>query len=231
MFDVEVDAPNLKKVLSVLETVTSEVLFTATDEGIDCVAVDPAHVAMVRLHIDSSFFESYTVKNCEFGVSLPKLKQIVNLAGKDSLHIKLDESILVIKIGKITRKMGLVAVDSKAPKIPKLALPVSLSVNQPELKRAVAAISDVTEVINLDAKKGELVVSGSNKTDEVFVVLPHDGKETATSMFPLDYFSGMVKVACNDISLKMGNDMPLIARFGDVGWAVDYLMAPRIERE
>ena len=62
-----------------------------------------------------------------------------------------------------------------------------------------------------------------------------DCKEKVRSLFPLDYFSNIVKVISTPttVTLSLGSDYPvkLEFNFADEKGSVTYLLAPRIESE
>jgi proliferating cell nuclear antigen len=62
-----------------------------------------------------------------------------------------------------------------------------------------------------------------------------DCKEEVRSLFPLDYFSNMVKAISTAqlVTMRMGNDYPVKMEFSiaEGNGEVTYLLAPRIESE
>jgi proliferating cell nuclear antigen len=79
------------------------------------------------------------------------------------------------------------------------------------------------------------------ETDSVSLKLPKDllvsleCKEKVRSLFPLDYFSNMVKAipAGTVVTLSIGSDYPVKLEFtmANGKGTVDYLLAPRIESD
>jgi proliferating cell nuclear antigen len=245
MFKAKVKAEVLKTVLDAVSTLVDEAKIQVTAEGISLKAVDPAHVAMVDLSIGKKAFAEYKATDMDMGVDLDKLKDILKLAGSGDtidLEYKEDQHRLVFKIGHITRRMALVDTANMGdPKVPNLNLPNQVTVLAGELQQGIKASEAVSDHIALVAhgKSFELIADGD--TDQVHLALS-DGDlvkiqapDKSRSLFSLDYFSNMSKVAkpTDAITLHLGTDYPVKFEFdiAEGGGHIIYLLAPRIESE
>lgn len=144
--------------------------------------------------------------------------------------------------GNITRRMNLVDTSSMSdPKVPQLELAANIEVPVSELQRGIKASEKISDHITLiaDTDYFELLCEGD--TDSADLRLEKDSlvsinvESQVSSMFPLDYFSNLIKAMPSDIVVKieLDNDYPAKFNFnvaGDKG-RVMYLLAPRIENE
>lgn len=245
MFKAQIKAETLKGLVNVISTLIDEVKFTVDPEGMSLKAVDPAHVAMIELRMDAGAFESYEADNVEIGLDLDKVKEVLKLSGAgEIIAMELDEERgrLIFKVGNITRRMNLVDTSSMSdPKVPQLELAANIEVPVSELQRGIKASEKISDHITLiaDTDYFELLCEGD--TDSADLRLEKDSlvsinvESQVSSMFPLDYFSNLIKAMPSDIVVKieLDNDYPAKFNFnvaGDKG-RVMYLLAPRIENE
>jgi proliferating cell nuclear antigen len=149
---------------------------------------------------------------------------------------------LVISVGNITRRMNLVDTTGMSdPKVPNINLPAKVAVNSDELQKGIKAAESVSDHIALTASPDGFEMFSEGETDSVSLKLPKDllvsleCKEKVRSLFPLDYFSNMVKAipAGTVVTLSIGSDYPVKLEFtmANGKGTVDYLLAPRIESD
>jgi proliferating cell nuclear antigen len=245
MFEAKLKAEVLKEMVDVVSTLVDEAKLNVGKDSITIKAVDPAHVAMVDLSIDRGAFESYKAEETELGLDMDKMKEILRLAKSGeviSITHDEDKNRLVVTVGNTTRRMSLVDTAGMSdPKVPSLNLPAKLVVRTDELRQAIRASESVSDHIALKASPEGFEVVSEGDTDTVSHMVPKDlleelsAKDAVRSLFPLDYFSNMVKAISTapTVALYLGTDYPVRMEFkiasgkGDVR----YLLAPRIESE
>ncbi|MCX6664456.1 MAG: proliferating cell nuclear antigen (pcna) [Euryarchaeota archaeon] len=245
MFNAKVKSDVLKGIIDVTSPLVNEAKFNVTSKGISLRAVDPAHVAMVDLEIKSKAFEEYKADEMELGIDLDKFSGIMRLANSgDMISLEYDEDAnrLIIKIGNLVRKMGLIDTagmpDSKAPN---LTLPAKIIIKASELSQGVRASEAVSDHLTLSVDKDTFELFAEGDTDTVHLKLPKDMLVELTtqgkhkSLFSIDYFSNMIKSVKGDdpITISMGTDNPIKVDFdfADKKGHVSYLLAPRIESD
>ena len=248
MFNVKVKSEVLKGIIDVTSPLVNEVKFNITPKGISLRAVDPAHVAVVDLEVKDKAFEEYKATEMELGVDMDKLSGIMRLSSSnDIVSLEYDEETnrLIIKIGNLVRKMGLIdTAGMPDPKMPNLNLPAKVVLRASELSQGVRASEAVSDHLALTVNKDSFELFAEGDTDTVNLKLPKDLKDLlielsttskCKSLFSIDYFSNMIKpVSAEDpITIQIGNDNPIKVEFdiADKKGHVTYLLAPRIESE
>lgn len=245
MFNAKVKSEVLKGIIDVTSPLVNEVKFNINSKGISLRAVDPAHVAMVDLDIKKEAFDEYKADEMELGIDMDKLGSIMRLSGiGDMVNINYDEDSnrLIIKIGNLVRKMGLIdTAGMPDPKMPNLNLPGRVILKASELTQGVRASESVSDHLALTLNKDDFELFAEGDTDTVNLKLPKDlllelkTKDKCKSLFSIDYFSNMIKPVHgeNPITIMIGNDNPIKVEFdiADKKGHVTYLLAPRIESE
>jgi proliferating cell nuclear antigen len=245
MFNAKVKSEVLKGIIDVTSPLVNEVKLNITPKGLSLRAVDPAHVAMVDLQINEKAFEEYKATDMELGIDMDKLGSIMRLSSSDdmiSLEYEEESNRLIIKIGNLVRRMGLIdTAGMPDPKMPNLNLPAKVVLKASELSQGVRASEAVSDHLALTVNKDNFELYAEGDTDTVNLKLPKDlvidlntgGK--CKSLFSIDYFSNMIKPVKGEdpITIMIGNDNPIKVEFdiADKKGHVVYLLAPRIESE
>lgn len=245
MFTAKVKSEVLKGIIDVTSPLVNEVKFNITPKGISLRAVDPAHVAMVDLHVDGNAFEEFKAKEMELGIDMDKLGSIMRLSSSgDIVSLDYDEESnrLIVKIGNLVRRMGLIdTAGMPDPKMPNLKLPAKVKLKASELTQGVRASEAVSDHLALTVNTDNFELFAEGDTDTVNLKLPKDllmdlnVSSKCRSLFSIDYFSNMIKPVRGDdpITIHLGNDNPIRVEF-DIAESkghVTYLLAPRIESE
>jgi len=245
MFEAKLKAEVLKEMVDVVSTLVDEAKLNVGKDSVTVKAVDPAHVAMVDLSLDRGAFESYKAEEAELGLDMDKMKEILRLAKSGeviSITHDEDKNRLVVSVGNTTRRMSLVDTAGMSdPKVPSLNLPAKLVVRTDELRQAIRASESVSDHIALKASPEGFEVVSEGDTDTVSHMVPKDlleelqAKDAVRSLFPLDYFSNMVKAISTapTVALYLGTDYPVRMEFKIAAGKgeVKYLLAPRIESD
>jgi proliferating cell nuclear antigen len=206
-------------------------------------AVDPAHIAMVDLRLGKDAFEEFKADEAEIGLDIDKLNQFLKLARADDIvDLKHDEDKrrLNIVVGDITRRMSLIDTTGMSdPKVPNLELPAMVTVKGDELTQGIKASESVSDHIALVASPEGFEMSCEGDMDQVNWkkakkdLIALETESTVRSLFPLEYFSNMLKAVSpgNQVTMHLGNDYPVKMEFKIAGGKgeVRYLLAPRIE--
>ena len=245
MFSAKVKSEVLKGIIDVTSPLVNEVKFNISSKGISLRAVDPAHVAMVDMNIKDKAFEEYKADEMELGIDMDKLSSIMRLStAGDIILLEYDEDTnrLIIKIGNLVRKMGLIdTAGMPDPKMPDLNLPAKVTLKASEISKGVRASESVSDHLAIIVDKDSFELFAEGDTDTVNLKLPKELLTSLTvpskckSLFSIDYFSNMIKPvgAADEITMMLGNDNPIKVEFdiANKKGHVTYLLAPRIESE
>ena len=200
---------------------------------------------MVDLSLERAAFEAYRADDGELGLDMDKVKEVLKLAkSSDVISITHEEekNRLVLTVGNTTRRMSLVDTAGMSdPKVPSLNLPAKVTVRADELRQGIRASESVSDHIALTAGPDGFEIVSEGDTDTVSHKVPKElleelsAKEAVRSLFPLDYFSNMVKAISSapTVRLYLGSDYPVKMEFKIAGGKgeVKYLLAPRIESD
>ena len=245
MFQAKVKSETLKSIVDVVSTLVDEAKFNINSKGVTLKAVDPAHVAMIDLKIEQSAFDEFEADETELGIDLDKIKEVLRLSRSGdviSLSQDEDKNRLVVNVGNVTRRMNLVDTTGMSdPKVPNLNLPAKVALTAEELQKGIKAAESISDHIALTATEEGFEMVSEGDTDSVTLKLPKDKlvsldcKDNVRSLFPLDYFSNMIRAipVGTVVSMHLGNDYPVKMEFtiADGKGTVSYLLAPRIESD
>jgi proliferating cell nuclear antigen len=245
MFKARIRMEVLRELVEVISTLVSEVKFSVSKEGIEVKAVDPSHVAMLVLKLDRGAFEEFTGEPTEIGVDVEKLKEVLRLSKPgDVLDLQFDggKNRLVIKVGKVTRHMSVVdPAGITDPKVPNVSPPGIAVVKMEELRQGIRGSESISDHVTLTLEPEGFTMHSEGETDRVDMRLPKEGlgrlevKDTVRSMYPLDFFSSMVKsiTSSDEVTLHVGNEYPLKIEFAMAGGHGEgrFLLAPRVEED
>jgi len=245
MFNAKVKSEVLKGIIDVTSPLVNEVKFNINPKGINLRAVDPAHVAMVDLEVKNGAFEEFKANEMELGIDMDKFASIMRLSSAGdmvSLEYDEDSNRLIVKIGNLVRKMGLIdTAGMPDPKMPNLNLPAKVVIKASELNQGVRASEAVSDHLALTVNKDDFELFAEGDTDTVNLKLPKDllielnTNSKCKSLFSIDYFCNMIKSVKGEdpVTIMIGNDNPIRVEFNiaDSKGHVTYLLAPRIESE
>lgn len=245
VFQATVKADTIKQIIEATSTLVDEAKVHITADGLSLKAVDPAHVAMVDLSLGAKAFETYEADDLELGFDLDRFRDIMKLAGAGDL-VKLeynkDSHRLVVTIGNIVRRMGLVdTAGMPDPKVPNLNLPNKVSLRADDLGKAIKGSESLTDHVSITVDPEYFEVDATADIESLNLRIPKEdlisleAKERTRSMFSLDYLSNMVKAVRpgEPMSLQLGSDYPVKIEFSmaDGNGHCVYLLAPRIETD
>jgi proliferating cell nuclear antigen len=245
MFKARIKMEVLRELTEVVSTLVSEVKLSVSKDGIEVKAVDPSHVAMLVLKLQKSAFEEFTGESTDIGLDVEKLKEVLRLSKPtDVLDLQYDggKNRLVIKVGKVTRHMSVVdPAGITDPKVPNVTPPASAVVKMEELRQGIRGSESISDHVTLTVDPEGFSMHSEGETDRVDMHLPKESlpkleaKEPVKSMYPLDFFSAMMKsiTTAEDVTLHVGNEYPLKIEFtvADNRGAGFFLLAPRVEED
>ncbi len=241
-FEAKVQTPVLRQAIACVAALVDECRVSVKAAGIDIDAVDPAHVAMIQLHLDRQAFESFEMDDpFAFVLDVEKFKESIKHVATESLTLGFKSSRLYVRSGNLRFRQGNLTGNLEGiayPKVPNLRLPATFVVPRAEVVRFLKLEpSDHLRFIGWPAGL-DLWAEGQNEDDVVLSwqkdeLEIHECKELLSSEFPSDYFWGIVKTCpAASFRMKIGNDYPIKMSW-TIGKAdsvsdVHFLLAPRI---
>jgi proliferating cell nuclear antigen len=245
MFKARIRMEVLREMVEVISTLVSEVKLSISKDGIEVKAVDPSHVAMLVLKLNKNAFEEFTGEPTEIGVDVEKLKEVLRLSKPgDILDLQYDggKNRLVLHVGKVTRHMSIVdPAGITDPKVPNVTPPGVAVVRTEELRQGIRGSESISDHVTITLEANSFTMHSEGETDRVDLQLPKESlkrleaKEPVKSMYPLDFFSNMVKsiTSSDEVTLYVGNEYPLKIEFQVSGGKGEgrFLLAPRVEED
>ncbi len=243
MFKLRVKMEVLRELVEVVSTLVSEVKLSVSKDGLEAKAVDPSHVAMLVLQLQKAVFEEFTGEPTEIGVDIEKLKEVLRLSKPgDVLELQFDgKNRLVASVGRLTRQMAVVDPASITdPKVPNVNPPATVVVKTEDLRQGIRGSESFTDHVTLSLEPESFTMHSEGDTDRLDLRIPKenlprlDVKGPVKSMYPLDFFSAMVKsIGADEATLHVGNEYPLKIDFamGTGRGEGRYLLAPRVEED
>ena len=231
----------IKELIGLVNPLVNEAKLKIKPDGIQIIATDPAHVAMVDLTLKSKAFEEYEATETEIGIDLDKMSELLKLPA-NSIIIDYDPKTnrLIIKLDEIIRRFGLIdTAGLPDQKVPTLDLPAKVIMEEAKLSKSIRACEQISDHLRLTASKDKFVIYAEGDVDTVEIPLAKDmlieleATEEYSSLFSLDYMNSITKSAKEQITLNIGNDNPMMMEytFSEGAGNVAYLLAPRIESE
>ncbi len=234
---------NLKEVMEILSSVTNEAKLEFETEGLRVRAIDSARIAMVDLFVPKESFELYDVQEkIEVSVELDKIKNVIKLAsGADNINMTITGNKIKFVLGSLTKTISTLDTFVNSPKLPSVDPKNFAVMKKSEMDRVLRAANDVRDSIRFSLTDKRFEASSQSDSEEVDLILEQDKlvelkvQESASSSYPLDYLTKIIKAVAFSENLKIAfnNDYPLVIEFSfpekEATKKARFLLAPRIE--
>ena len=233
----------MRTIVETLGVIVEEALFEIDENALKVRVVDPSHVAMIKMEVDSAAFSTWEVDSTDIGLEVNKIRDLLGLAGpNDLIEMTCDADMGQAKfvIGKIDRIIR--PLDNSTlspPNVPAIDLPCKVTLSGAELAQALKAARQVGDLVHLSLDDKEFTVHVRGGTDEVNVSFGQDElasmecPSAARSQYSLTYLLPMAKIfsAVAEVDLSFGENLPLnmVFDFHDGAGHVEYFLAPRVE--
>jgi proliferating cell nuclear antigen len=245
MLNVTARQDLISKIIDTLGVVVEDARFDFGEDGLEIRVVDPSHVAMIRMKIDSAAFDTWELDETSLGLELRKIKELVSLGGPTDL-IEMaygDETgVLTVNLGKIDRNIR--PLDNSTmtpPTLPELKLPCKVTISGADFTQALKAARQVGDLVNFSIDENTFTVHVQGSTDSVTVAFNKDElqhmecEKPARSQYSLTYLVPLSKIFGNleSVNIGFGENYPLSMSFNfhDGAAEVQYFLAPRVEND
>jgi len=245
MLNVTARQDLISKIIDTLGVVVEDARFDFSESGLEIRVVDPSHVAMIRMKIDSAAFDTWELDETSLGLELRKIKELVSLGGPtDMIEMAYgDETgVLTVNLGKIDRNIR--PLDNSTmtpPTLPELKLPCKVTISGADFTQALKAARQVGDLVNFSIDENTFTVHVLGSTDSVTVAFNKDELQhiecegPARSQYSLTYLVPLSKVFGNleSVNIGFGENYPLSMSFNfyDGAAEVQYFLAPRVEND
>ena len=234
---------NLKEVVDILSSITNEAKLEFDNEGLKVRAIDSARIAMVDLFVPKDSFSLYEVdEKVEVSVELDKIRNVLRLASQsDDLAISISGSKIKFSLGNLTKTMSTLDSIVNSPKLPTVDPKNFVVIRKADLDKGLRAATDVRDSIKFTIEDKKFEATSKSDSEEVDLVIDNDSlieirsQEKASSSYPLDYLSKIIKAVsfADTLKIAFNNDYPLVMEFNfaakDGIKTAKFLLAPRIE--
>jgi len=233
----------MKTIVETLGVVVEEARLDFKENGLFVRVVDPSHVAMIKMEVDSAAFDTWEVDETNLGLEIRKLKDMLSLGATDMVDLTYndDTGTATVNIGRIDRNIR--PLDNSTlnpPNVPDLELPCGVTISGAELAQALRAGRQVGELVTLSLDDKKLSVN-VKQIDEVHVEFTKDDlvaldcSQAAKSQYSLSYLIPLSKVfqGIENVNVRFGENFPLKLNFdfADGAGTVEYFLAPRVEND
>ena len=245
MLNVTARQDLISKIIDTLGVVVEDARFDFGENGLEIRVVDPSHVAMIQMNIDSAAFDTWELDETKLGLELRKIKELVSLGGPtDMIEMAYgDETgVLTVNLGKIDRNIR--PLDNSTmtpPTLPELNLPCKVTISGADFTQALKAARQVGDLVNFSIDENTFTVHVLGSTDSVTVAFNKDELQhiecegPARSQYSLTYLVPLSKVFGNleSVNIGFGENYPLSMSFNfyDGAAEVQYFLAPRVEND
>ena len=243
MLNVTARQDLMRTIVETLGVVVEEARLDFADNGLSVRVVDPSHVAMIKMEVDSAAFDTWEVDETKLGLEMRKLKDILSLGNaSDLVELAFDDGTgqATLNIGRIDlniRPLDNTTINS--PNVPSLGLPCGVTISGAELATALRAARQVGDLVNISLTDSSFSVNVQGSTDSVNVdfgkdeLIAIDCNDAASSQYSLTYLTPMAKnfQGVDNVNLRFGENLPLKLTFDIAEGAgnVEYFLAPRVE--
>ena len=178
MLNVTARQELMRTIVETLGVVVEEARLDFFEDALRVRVVDPSHVAMIKMDVDSAAFDTWEIDETKLGLEMKKLKDLLSLANAgETVDLAYDDAS-----GQVTVNFGRIDLNIRPldlstlhpPNVPSLELPCGVTMNGSDLAQALRAARQVGDLVNvsLDAESFSVNVQGS--TDSVDVTFSKD---------------------------------------------------------
>ncbi|QIJ32888.1 proliferating cell nuclear antigen (pcna) [Acidianus sulfidivorans JP7] len=241
------DVRDLKAIVTALVKLVDEASIKFTPSGIELVAIDRAHISLIKLSIPKEAFNEYDVQEeFSFGFNTQYFLKILSTSKrKETITFESnDPSLVSIELGggsdSINRIYSIRNLEVSPPEIPELNLQfdVSATVNSSGFKKAIDEISAVSDVIIIRADENGILLKGKSESNVEVELDKNMGglqdielNKPTESSYSSDYLSDILVLTklSGFTKLAFSEQKPLQIQFNmESGGNVTYLLAPQM---
>lgn len=232
----------LKDCFETVGKIIDEIILECDSEGMRLRALDRSHITFVEMDLKGSLFDEYKCEKPEkIVVDSTELTKILKRCNsKDILRLETDDSYLILKFeGDSSRTFKLALIDNEYESAvpPSIEHPVSVPIPTNILEEILKDMELFGETLSFTVDEDYLICNGTSELGDSETKYLHGEhvKEVVRSVFNIAKIKDMLtaKKLSKLVTLKLGNDMPLIMNFNisNGEGKLEFLLAPRLEMD
>lgn len=241
-----VEARILNNVLRAVQTVSDDCLLKFGPDVLGIRVVDASNALMIDLEMPNGVFEQYDADEGVLAIDVSTMFAKTNTFTADTdVRLVWDEFSKKINLSGDGAKWGIRVIDPttvrKSPNMPNLEVPLNVYISADRFRRMVKKAGVVNDyiLIGFGAPEGETeetfyVASESESDDFREDVFGKDitikSSAIVETMYTLDMLEPVTKTFDGEVSIQLGQDLPIVIDFVMDGVPVTFLLAPRIEK-
>lgn len=256
--EARLENPTLfKKILDALRELVEEANIDCNETGLSLQAMDASHVALVSMHLNRKYFDSFECKtNLTLGVNLGSIQKILKCGDTDDvLTLRTNEDSTELKFqfengGKYFEfSMNLMEIDSEHLSIPESEPEASIKMSSNEFLKICRNLTQFGDTVKISVKKNEVTFSLNGNTgsgaaklssleadgDSKQVEIKTDSSDPLDLSFALRYLNFFTRASplSENVTLELSKDRPLLAKFelDDNAGYIKYYLAPKVDED
>lgn len=240
MYEFSIDAPMIKSVLDSLASLVDEVRITIRPKEWHIKCVDPAHVAMMEMHLPSKLFNTYAKIPDDVDVGVD-----IGIIRKDIKNMHLDKNS-VVRLGfelggnKETDKYHVIAggfdishkyIDVSSlsdPKVPNLELTHTIKTDGEAMNYLLKSLKEYSDHLIIMTEGEDVKFVSKGEENKVDFVVANGEKNPLKSMYSMNYLVNMLRPVKGELELHLSTDYPMEI-IQTEPFNMKMLLAPRIE--
>lgn len=238
------DVRDLKAIIQALLKLVDEALFNIKPEGVQLLAIDKAHISLIKIELPREMFKEYDVpEEFKFGFNTQYISKLLKAAKrKEEIVIESDspETVKLTLSGALNRVFNVNNLDVLPPEVPEINLEFDIraSVNSNGFKNAVEQISEVSDTLLISANEEKIVTKsdGENKVEVEFSketgsIAEMEFNKESSSSYDIEYLNDILSLTklSDYVKVAFAEQKPLELEFNmEGGGKVTYLLAPKI---
>lgn len=256
--EARLENPTLfKKILDALRELVEEANIDCNETGLSLQAMDASHVALVSMHLNRKYFDSFECKtNTTLGVNLGSIQKILKCGDSDDvLTLKTNDESTELKFqfeneGRYFEfSMNLMDIDSEHLAIPESDPEASITMASTEFQKNCRDLTQFGDTVKISVRKNKVIFSLNGNTgngavthssfdsanDSKKVEIKYDSNEPLDLSFALRYlnFFNKAQPLSETVTLELSKDRPLLVKFelDDNAGYIKYYLAPKVDED
>lgn len=256
--EARLENPTLfQKILDALCELVEEANIDCNETGLSLQAMDSSHVALVSMHLNRKYFDSFECKaNTTLGVNLGSIQKILKCGdNNDVLTLSTNDESTELKFqfeneGRYFEfSMVLMDIDSQHLSIPESEPEASIKMSSNEFQKICRDLKKFGDTVKISVKKNKVTFSLTGSTgsgaftlssfdsagDSKQVEVKSESNEPLDLSFALKYLNFFTKASplSETVTLELSKDRPLLAKFelDDNAGYIKYYLAPKVDED